>query len=67
MKEFDIVVALRDLHGGLVKAGEVGAILDVYDTPVGYIVEFDDIENDDVFLVTCHPGDIALKDEEVKP
>lgn len=61
MKEFDVVVALKDLHGGKVLAGSEGTILDVYDNPVGYHVEFDDVENDDVFIVTCYPEDIALR------
>lgn len=64
MKEFDVVVALRDLtgHSGEpVKAGETGTILDVFADPPGYHVEFGDIENDDVLIVTCHPGDITLR------
>lgn len=61
MNEFDVIVALKDLHGGKVAAGSEGTILDVFSNPVGYYVEFDDVENDDVFIVTCHPGDIEVK------
>lgn len=61
MNEFDIVIALKDLQGGKILAGSEGTILDVFSDPVGYYVEFDDVENDDVFIVTCHPGDIEVK------
>ncbi len=61
MNEFDVVVALKNLHQGKVLAGSEGTVLDIFLNPVGYYVEFDDIENDDAFIVTCHPGDIEAK------
>lgn len=64
MNEFDVVVALKDLHEGKVPAGSEGTVLDVFSSPIGYRVEFDDIENDDVFIVICHPGDIEVKRSE---
>lgn len=64
MKEFKVVAATRDLEDGLIKAGYEGTILDIFSNPVGYHVEFDDVENDDVFIVTCHPGDIEVKKVE---
>lgn len=60
LKQFDVVVAQKDLHQGKVPAGSEGTILDVFSAPVGYFVEFYDEENDDDFVVVCHPDDIEL-------
>ena len=59
MKEFEIVIATRDLEGGLVKAGQEGAIVDIHTDPEGYEVDFE--VGDGWEVVTCCPADIVPK------
>ncbi len=64
MKEFEMVIAARDLENGLVRAGQEGAIVDVHANPEGYEVDFE--VGDGWEIVTCYPADIVPKYTDVR-
>ena len=55
--EGDRVTATKALQNGEIPAGSIGIIIDIYDSPPGFEVEFK--IGEDYIPVGCHPEEIA--------
>jgi len=58
IKELDTVVLKRDLPDEGLRAGDLGAVVHLYDTAEAYEVEFVRADGRTVALVTLTPADV---------
>ena len=60
--EYAIVKATKQLGDGVIK-DTLGTVLIIYDKPIGYEVEFVDINNESISVKTVTPNDIVIVED----
>lgn len=58
MKLYDVVEIVEDLPDEGLRAGQVGTVVDVYEDPPAFEVEFEDEDGVQIALLALRPGQI---------